>query len=80
MDNLGAIGGPLLALALDGLIGVRGAILLSIIPGLLAAAAIVYARRRRSSGVTHKKGTGPMRNSLIHRPVRALASGLGEGD
>lgn len=46
MDNLGAIGGPLLAIALVGLIGVRSAILLSIIPGLLAAAAIVYAIRR----------------------------------
>ena len=46
MDNLGAIGGPLLALALVALIGVRSAILLSIIPGLLAALAIVYAIRR----------------------------------
>jgi MFS family permease len=45
MDNLGAIGGPLLALALVALIGVREAILLSIIPGLLAALAIVYAIR-----------------------------------
>jgi len=45
MDNLGAIGGPLLALGLVGLIGVRDAILLSIIPGLLAAVAILYAIR-----------------------------------
>ena len=45
MDNLGAIGGPLLALALVGLVGVRTAIALSVIPGLLAAAAIVYAIR-----------------------------------
>jgi len=43
MDNLGAIGGPLLALGLVALVGVRRAILLSIIPGLLAALAIVYA-------------------------------------
>jgi MFS family permease len=43
MDNLGAIAGPLLALILVGLVGVRTAIALSIIPGLLAAAAIVYA-------------------------------------
>jgi MFS family permease len=41
-DNLGAIAGPLLALVLDGLVGIRTAIGLSIIPGLLAAAAIVY--------------------------------------
>lgn len=46
MDNFGAIGGPLLALALVALVGVRTAILLSIVPGLLAVAAIVYAIRR----------------------------------
>jgi MFS family permease len=45
MDNLGAIVGPLLALALVGLVGTRTAIALSIIPGLLAALAIVYAIR-----------------------------------
>lgn len=43
MDNLGAVGGPLLALGFVALVGVRVAILLSVIPGLLAAAAIVYA-------------------------------------
>ena len=50
MDNLGAIGGPLLAIALVGLIGVRSAILLSVIPGLLAAVAIVYAIRHTDRG------------------------------
>ena len=45
MDNLGAIAGPLLALALVGLVGTRTAIALSIIPGLLAALAILYAIR-----------------------------------
>ena len=45
MDNLGAIGGPLLALALVALVGVRSAILFSVVPGLLAAAAIVIAIR-----------------------------------
>jgi MFS family permease len=45
VDNLGAIVGPLLALGLVGLVGVRTAILLSVIPGLLAVAAIVYAIR-----------------------------------
>ncbi len=43
MDNLGAIVGPLLALALVAAFSVRTAILISVIPGLLAAAAIVYA-------------------------------------
>lgn len=43
MDNLGAIGGPLLALLLVSIVGVRTAILLSVVPGLLAALAILYA-------------------------------------
>ncbi|MEU9213089.1 hypothetical protein AB0D27_35535 [Streptomyces sp. NPDC048415] len=46
MDNLGAIFGPLLALGLLAWLGVQWAIGLSVIPGLLAAAAIVYAIRR----------------------------------
>ncbi|OHV37643.1 MFS transporter [Parafrankia soli] len=46
MDNLGAIVGPLLALGLVSLVGVRAAMLLSVIPGLLAAVAIVYAIRQ----------------------------------
>ena len=45
MDNLGAIGGPLLASLLVALVGVRSAMLLSVIPGLLATLAIVYAIR-----------------------------------
>lgn len=45
MDNLGAIGGPLLALGLVAAVGVRTAILLSVIPGLLAAVAVVVAIR-----------------------------------
>jgi MFS family permease len=59
MDNLGAIAGPLLALALVGLVGTRTAIALSIIPGLLAAAAIVYAIRHAhapSSGTANRCG------------------------
>ncbi len=43
MDNLGAIAGPLLALGLAATMGIRSALLLSVIPGLLAALAIVYA-------------------------------------
>jgi MFS family permease len=45
MDNLGAIFGPLLAIILVGAVGTRWAIGLSVIPGLLAALAIVYAIR-----------------------------------
>ena len=46
MDNLGAIAGPLLALVLVSLIGVRTAILVSVVPGLLAAVAIFIAIRQ----------------------------------
>ncbi|MFP1628014.1 MFS transporter [Streptomyces sp. 5K101] len=46
MDNLGAIFGPLLALGLAAWLGVDWAIGLSVVPGLLAAAAIVYAIHR----------------------------------
>src|SRR5207244_6925174 len=45
MDNLGAIGGPLLALGLVALVGVRTAILISFVPGALAAVAILLAVR-----------------------------------
>ena len=48
MDNLGAIGGPLLAIGLVAAVGVRTAILLSVIPGLLATLAILYAIRATS--------------------------------
>ena len=46
MDNLGAVGGPLLALALVAWVGTRWAITLSVIPGLLAVLAILYAIRK----------------------------------
>ena len=46
MDNLGAIGGPLLAIGLVAAFSIRTAILVSTIPGLFAAVAIVYAIRR----------------------------------
>lgn len=59
MDNLGAIGGPLLALGLVAAIGVRGAILLSVVPGILAALAIVYAIRY-----------APRLGVREHRPIR----------
>ncbi|MCZ7537186.1 MAG: MFS transporter [Acidimicrobiia bacterium] len=49
MDNLGAIIGPLLAIGLVGLVGTRWAIALSVIPGLLAAVAIVYAIRHTAT-------------------------------
>lgn len=44
-DNAGALIGPLIASALIGVIGIRHAMLLAFIPGLLAAAAITFAAR-----------------------------------
>ncbi|CCH76054.1 Major facilitator superfamily MFS_1 (fragment) [Nostocoides japonicum T1-X7] len=44
-DNLGAIVGPLLAAVLVGTLGIRHTILLSIVPGMLAAVAITVAAR-----------------------------------
>jgi MFS family permease len=71
MDNLGAIAGPLLALVLVGLVGTRTAIALSIIPGLLAALAIVYAIRHAPRAEQHE--WQPLR--LRVRPI--LAGRLG---
>ena len=45
MDNLGAICGPLLAIGLVALVGIRTAIFVSVVPGLLAALAIVIGIR-----------------------------------
>lgn len=43
MDNLGAILGPLLAIGLVASFSIRTAILISVVPGLLAVAAMAYA-------------------------------------
>jgi MFS family permease len=65
MDNLGAIGGPLLAIALVALVGIRAAIALSVIPGLLAALAIIYAIRHMTAA--RQRTSQPIR--LRIRPV-----------
>jgi MFS family permease len=75
MDNLGAIGGPLLALFLVATFSVRTAILISAVPGLLAAAAIVYAIRHLPRAETRERlpfrlrikavVAGPMRRAMI---------------
>ncbi len=65
MDNLGAIGGPLLASLLVALVGVRSAMLVSVIPGLLATLAIVYAIRVTRQAT--KQARKPIRFQL--RPV-----------
>jgi MFS family permease len=68
MDNLGAIGGPLIALALVALLGTRDAILLSVIPGLLAALAMLYAVRRTARLVARER-----------TPIRLRVRGVVQG-
>lgn len=51
-DNLGALIGPLLAAALVGTLGLRHTLLLALIPGLLAAAAITVAGREARASLT----------------------------
>jgi MFS family permease len=65
LDNLGAIVGPLLALGLVALVGVRDAILLSVVPALLAAAAIFVAIKAAPRLEKHERP--PLR--LRIRPV-----------
>lgn len=65
MDKLGAIGGPLLALGLVTLVGARTAILLSVIPGGLAALAILYAIRH----LPRVAGRERTRLKIIVRPL-----------
>jgi MFS family permease len=71
MDNLGAIIGPLLAIGLVAAVGTRWAIGLSVLPGLLAAGAIIYAIRRTPAPRSRERV--PIR--LQVRPV--LHGGLG---
>ncbi len=65
MDNLGAVAGPLLALGLVALVGVRTAILLSVIPGVGAALAILYAIRHLPRTTSRERT--PLR--IIVRPL-----------
>lgn len=71
MDNLGAIFGPLLAIGLVAAVGTRTAIGLSVIPGIGAAVAIVYAIRHTQT--TRDRARSPIRLQI--RPVLA-APGL----
>lgn len=77
MDNLGAILGPILAIGLVAAVGTRTAIGLSVIPGLLAAVAIVYAIRR--TDVPKARERAPIRlrvRPVLHGPLRSLFAGI----
>jgi MFS family permease len=76
-DNAGAILGPLMASAVVGLVGVRHAIMLALIPGLLAAVAITAAARearRTLASVTGRRTLTFNFRELWHAGLpRALA-------
>ncbi len=73
MDNLGAVLGPVAALVLVSLLDVRTAILVSVVPGLLAGAAIVYAIRHIHAAPP-ARATQP-RSRGLGLPVRTLLQG-----
>lgn len=77
MDNLGAILGPILAIVLISAVGTRWAIGLSVIPGLLAAVAIIYAIRHtaRPAKVERKPLRIRVRPVLVG-PLRSLFGGI----
>jgi MFS family permease len=77
MDNLGAIVGPLLALALVALVGTRTAMLLSIIPGLLAVVAIVYAIKHTARPRDHERRPIRIRiRPVLRGPLGRLMIGV----
>jgi MFS family permease len=65
MDHLGAVAGPLLAAGLVATIGIRHTIYLSVIPGVLAALAIVAAAREAA-------GRGEVIRRRVHLELGAL--------
>lgn len=77
MDNLGAIFGPLLALVLVGVVGTRWAIAFSVIPGLLAALAIIFAIRHTAK--PHRQERQPIRikiRPVLHGRLGRLMAGI----
>ena len=77
MDNLGAIGGPLLAIGLVATVGTRWAIGLSVIPGLLAAVAIIYAiRHTKTPRQTERKALRIKIRPVLVGPLRPLFAGI----
>lgn len=76
MDNLGAIVGPLVALVLVSTVGTRWAISLSLIPGLLAAVAIVYAIRNTPTPTERERQPIRIRlRPVLRGPLRSLMLG-----
>jgi MFS family permease len=77
MDNLGAILGPVLAIGLVALVGTRGAIGLSVFPGLCATAAILYAIRHTEAPKVRDRT--PVRlqvRPVLESPLKSLFAGI----
>jgi MFS family permease len=77
MDNLGAIFGPILAIGLVALTSVRTAIVLSVIPGLLAAAAIAYAATRIAERPREHRPFSIRVGPVLRGPLRRILAGVG---
>ena len=78
MDNLGAILGPVLAIILVALVDTRGAIGLSVIPGLAATAAILYAIRHIEAPKARERSRIRLQiRPVLHGPLRSLFAGIG---
>ncbi len=75
-DNAGALIGPLLAAALVGVLGIRHAMLLAFIPGILAAAAITIAAREARHTVTSPVGRRTLSLNLGELRSAGLARAL----
>ena len=75
MDNLGPIIGPLLGILLVTLTSIRGAILISVIPGLLAGVAIFYAIRHTPQPETSRASTNPAAHPVGPQRSDANADG-----
>jgi MFS family permease len=77
MDNLGAILGPVLAIGLVALVGTRSAIGLSLIPGLLATVAILYAIRHTAAPKSRDKVAIRLQvRPVLQGPLRSLFAGV----
>ena len=78
MDNFGAILGPLAAIGLIATVGTRWAIALSVIPGLLATLAIIYAIRHTTKPTPQPKR--PVRfkvRPVLQGKLRPMFAGIG---
>jgi MFS family permease len=77
MDNLGAILGPLAAIGLVATIGIRWAIAVSVIPGLAATLAVIYAIRHTPKPTPQPKRALRFQiRPVLVGPLRRLFGGI----